>query len=116
MGKNKILRFNIETQGAPQVSNEYGEGVILYKYDDVVIAEIDMQSKWCEVSSTLTGDKFLGVFVNATKRSLHLLEGKDMEEETLINFPNFLGWRIYSAECCRYTLRLVFIKEKENGA
>jgi hypothetical protein len=100
--------FKINRQGEPIINNGY----IIEQNKIITAVEIDMRSKWCVVDCTTGGDHGIpGIWIDKTDRSLHLHKSK--KEVTIIEFPIFKGLDIFTAECCRYTLRVVFINMEE---
>jgi len=102
------LEIVIEQQGAPIVNHGY----ITRKYPDVATAYIDMRSKYCEHECTISGsDETCGICIGTNERSLYLDESKSREDSTMIKFPQFVGWNIFSVDSSRYTIAICFVKD-----
>ena len=77
--------------------------------------EIDMRSKRCEVMAETVDDDGAPVIWLESENALHLKKGHE-KEQTEVSFPDYKGWRIFSAHVCRYTFRVCFVRdEAPNG-
>ncbi len=101
------FKVEVSKQGAPIVNCEIPA---VYVNDGrILIAEIDMHSKWCDVCYS----RGTSIGIEATERALHLKEDVDREAFTEISFPNHSdGWYMFNVNLQRYTLRLVLVKEE----
>lgn len=99
------LEIKIVTQGAPVIN----AGSVYSKGADVVALEIDLHSKYCEVSAT-SGGEFPGIFIDANERSLELDKTKSVEESTFIEFPQYAGWNVWCSGIGRYTLSVCLVR------
>ena len=79
------VEIKIVTQGQPKVNHAY----IRAFSPKIAVVDIDMASKYCEVSAVWGGTD-IGVFIDATSESLYLLEVEG--ESTLVEFPQFAGY------------------------
>lgn len=102
--------MKITAQGTPIV-NVYG---VLLRGRDLMILEVDLHSKYCEVGATMSGDETHGpgIAISATRHSLHLSEEHKKKEPTFIEFPEFKGWNVWSATIARYTLAVSLYRIK----
>lgn len=100
--------MKVTTQGAPVPNQAYE----YFRGRWVRLVEIDMQSKYCEVMATGGGPNGPSVFLIAGTDSLHLDETKPRDAYTAIEFPEYKGWDIWTAEISRYSLRLVLTKDR----
>lgn len=108
-----MIKIKIEEQGKPQINTANGISII-YEDGKVILAEIDMVSKWCEVESTFTtSDGKIGFTVQSTNRSLNLLEeyNLDTTDAVIVFSDKTTGYDIYLIQCIRYTIRIVLIKK-----
>jgi len=99
----KEIKIKINSQGAPVVNN----AVIYYQNNKIVIIEVDMKSKWCQIDYT-TGINSIGI--GATDRSCWLDKTKDKESYTEISFPEFKEYETWTCSLNRYTLRICLVK------
>lgn len=102
----KSLQVRIDTQGAVDVNY----GVVYKKARNVVALEIDLYSKYCEVTciGTLVGP-VLGL--SAGKNSMHLKKGAHRDDTTYIELPEFVGWDVWSASISKYSLFVCLTRE-----
>lgn len=84
---------------------------INFQNEKVVLAEIDMTTKWCEISSTFSGnDGSLGFTIATTERSHPVKKDASMvDTEVLIEDYDSETWDIFCIDCSRYTIRIVLI-------
>jgi hypothetical protein len=88
------------TAGAPRVNC----AVVTCRSETVALIEIDMGSKRCVVDTVGGDPPFVGI--GATRGSLHLEKCTPRHAATLVEFPDFAGWQVWSAEASRYTVRV----------
>jgi hypothetical protein len=106
------VKLRISQQGAPLVQPS---AVVTHQYPDIVCLTIDMDSKWCEVSGFGDGLEGPDISIDATKRiktscgRLH----RSKKGSTVVQFPDHIGWSVFTAVCSRYTVRVVLTKDKE---
>ena len=89
-----------EEQGAPIVNVDNVS--IRKQCKDVVLLEVDLASKCCEVFTHSGKD----IFISANDFSSHLSENVEREKMTVISLVGYEGWEIFLAEIARYTLRI----------
>lgn len=92
------LPFKVVSQGQPGVCAAW----LIALYDDVALVSIVLNAKYCEPSmSTVseTGAPVLGV---------RFVEGSS---ETLVELPTFSGWSRWSMDVCKYTWRIVLVRQ-----
>ena len=104
----KNVEFKIALQGAPLVNHGTKRDL------ELALVELDMRTKYCEVAFVGDNDGTPEVGVQNSERSppSQSCLGHTPEDITLLAFPEYKGWRILSAECARYTVRLVFGRDK----
>lgn len=105
------VEFRILNSGQPRISSIAAE--VIAKGESIVALEIDMHSKYCEVGSmSVSIEDELALSVNAVRDRSVGLDLTQACEFTEICFPGYKSpdWRIFSADCCRYTLRVVLVK------
>lgn len=106
--KNAFGEYRVIRQGAPIINS----GNIIRKSKNIVLLEIDLKSKYCEVDCLFKDDEGnFGIHIGTTKHSIHLNTGVKKDEPTVIEFSNSNGWGIYLANISRYTLRICLIRE-----
>lgn len=99
----------IEEQGAPLI----GAGAHIAKRGEGIVAiHVDLNSKYCEPVMYLhSPDGCPSISIGANENSLHLLEGRDRYDATVIAFTDFPGWRIFATDCGRYTINVCLVKD-----
>lgn len=105
-----FIKCKILHQGAPVIN-----GASVREISKRIIAiEVDMKSKYCDIDSYEPGgdDEPCGLYIIANKESLNLNKKAKLNEPTYIQFPQFVGWSIFSANTSRYTVRVCLIKNK----
>jgi hypothetical protein len=100
-----LFKHEIVTQGAVRVN----QGHVFIKHDDIVCVYIDLHSKRASVNSTSSGS-IPCVHLEAVEETLHVDESKPRELLTVLKFPEYAGWDIFSAKVSRYTLSICLIK------
>lgn len=109
LNKGDVIRCAIKYKGAPIIN----EGYVREIGKNIVALEIDLKSKYCEVSCSFGGsDGTCGVYVNANKRSLHLNEKVKRDEPTAIEFTDFVGWDVFACGIGRYTLSVCLTRKE----
>lgn len=107
--KGAVIRCAIKHQGAPIINDGYVREI----GKNIVALEIDLRSKYCEVSFSFGGsDGTCGMYVNANERSLHLNEKVKRDEPTEIEFTDFVGWDVFACGIGRYTLSVCLIRKQ----
>jgi hypothetical protein len=103
----RLVGCVVTKQGGPILN----EGYVCAAGDNIAAIEIDMKSKRCEVmAESSTEDGAPVIWLDGTN-ALHLKKGHE-KEETEVAFPDYRGWRIFSANVCRYTFRLCFVRDE----
>jgi len=110
----KEIKIKIGRQGAPIVN----KGWIVAKSKNIVVAEIDMKSKYCKIGGYYTdygdGREYDSLFIEATDDALYLSKKCEEFDETKISFPKYEGWEIYCANIARYTLRVCLVRRERS--
>jgi len=104
------MNFKVIQQGKPAVNTAPPH--VTAQGENFIAFEIDMRSKWCEVDSICSdSDGMISVCIGTTDRSCNLNDSRECPW-TEIQFPdhNCNEWDIFTAQCSRYTLRVVLIK------
>lgn len=101
----------VTKQGGPIIN----EGYVSAAGENVVAIEIDMTSKRCEVMAESATEDGSPVIRLQGTNALHLKKGYE-KEETEVAFPDYKGWRIFSAHVCRYTFRVCFVRDEAANA
>lgn len=101
------MNIRIDQQGAPMLN---GHTAIHRSGKGIVALDIGMRSKHCIVGGTIGGDNDPpGVIIEAIEESLHLNESVPRDAMTVVSFPDYPNWRIWCAECSRYTLAVCLV-------
>lgn len=111
MAKSKKL-YRITRQGAPVINHAY----VLAEHDDVVVLDIDMRSRHCDVSCTGADGDVPLVLIEAYQHSSHLHKHKRWDEMTAISFPQHKGWLLLMATISKYTLHVCLWKDRGENA
>lgn len=102
-----VVRCVVTKQGGPILN----EGYVVASGENVSAIEIDMKSKRCEImAESATEDGAPVIWIEGTN-AIHLKKGHE-KEETEVAFPEYKGWRIFSAHVCRYTFRVCFVRDE----
>lgn len=109
----EFAKIKISHQGAIKVNRTFVDR----KSRNILTVELDMGSKYVEISSTGEDNYIPNICLCANKRSLYLKEKYrnkqiDKKEPTLISFSELIGWDIFCAETSKYTVRICFVKKK----
>jgi hypothetical protein len=88
--------------GAPVINSAW----VVYKTDQVILIEVDLQSKYCSVNIS-SGNS---VLINANEYSLHLDDSVDPDLDTWVEFPEAEGYSFFGHSSGRYTIQLTFFK------
>lgn len=101
------MKFTIEEQGAPVPNVAH----VIYQSHDCIGIELDMSSKYCELSAS-SGHS---VFIGASEHSLRLKEGVDRDRLTVVKFDLPEGkWDLsVGSRNGRYTLTFYYLRDKE---
>lgn len=95
----KDIQFSIKQQGKPAVNSAMER----LRQGSLVVIDIDMHSKYCNVAGT-SGNS---VFIEAREHALHLTEKDD--PLTWVEFPDYEGWSFVASSCGRYTITVVLM-------
>jgi hypothetical protein len=96
--------IKIVQQGAPVINSAW----VVYKTDQVILIEVDLTSKYCEVGASCGN----GVFIDPTEHSLYLDTFSDREAFTWVEFPEAKGYSFFGSSSGRYTVQLTFFKRE----
>lgn len=109
LNKGDVIRCTIKHKGAPIVNGGYVQEIC----KNIVALEIDLASKYCEVSCSFSSyDGTCGVYIDANERSLHLNEKVERDEMTVVEFTDFVGWDVFAWAIARYTLSVCLIRKQ----
>ena len=105
----KYVDIRIVERGAPVVDN----GIVYRKGKTVVALALNMRSKYCTVCAKCgISDGIPGIIIEATDESLHL-DNTKKGADTFIEFPEYKGWSVHSADGGRYTVSVCLVRDKE---
>jgi len=94
----------IETQGCLVVNRAY----VIGRGDNVVALNIDMKSKRGQIEGVAGSDKHHALIIARVEDTCD--EHPTAKGWTILSFPEFKGWRIWTATISRYTLAICLIK------
>jgi hypothetical protein len=106
----KTVKINIH-QGAPKVGCAY----LHRKSGGLATIEINMKSKYCYIAGTssmstkVPGEYVPGIDIDFNDCSLYV--DKRYRGGTMVEFPEFQGWSVWSADMGRYTGRICLVKD-----
>jgi hypothetical protein len=104
------MNLKVTKQGGPIVNLDTR---IIYQSEQVILTEIDMESKWCDITYVMSAnDGFLGFAVGETSRSIHLSKQCMSAEDTEVQITDYssLEWTIFNITCSRYTIRVTLFR------
>lgn len=107
MEEKPVVAIEIIHQGCVKVNGGY----IQEDSSNIACLYVDLGTKYAEIDATATYDERVDIFLSATELSMHLLEGKDEYDRTVVSFPEYKGWKLFAADIHRYTLAVCLIKE-----
>lgn len=102
------VELRISRQGAVRANH----ASVLRSSADIACVEVDLFTKYARVDSTENGegDRAPAVSLVAGEGSMHLDESAPRDSATVVEFPAYPGWELFSYEQpTRYTLKLVLI-------
>ena len=85
---------------------------VLQSSRNIALIEIDMASKYAELSATGESMGIPSIFFTANDATLH--DNKDSKKYTIVRLPKYEGWSIFCAECSRYTARITMHRVSPN--
>jgi hypothetical protein len=107
MKKGDKIKLEIPVQGAPIVNYAH----VCEVGENIVAIEIDMMSKYCEVDAFVGGSVGeCGIYIGTNSHSLKLNKNVVSSAPTLVEFPQFNGWHVFSAHIGRYNVSVCLIK------
>lgn len=100
----KPVAMRVLQQGAVRVNHAHAHR----SGDGVVAIYVDLASKRIEIDGTGSGDEDLPcLWLAAASDSLHLDESHPRTRQTVIEFPEYPDWQVFSAAVTgRYTIAL----------
>lgn len=92
------------------IANKDSIGIVRSKGSSCVLIEVDLVSKYAETAGFVAAwpNNLCGVFLTKNKETLYA--DKNRDDDTLILFKDFPGYRIFSASIFRYTLCAALVK------
>jgi hypothetical protein len=97
--------MKILEQGAPSVNC----ATIVYQNDNVILVELDMNSKYTKLTC-YSGNQF---YIGADENSLHLADGYGIGAETVVELDEIPDdFAVFSTQSSRYTISITFLKRK----
>lgn len=101
------VKTQIRMQGGPQLA----EARVVARYSTLAAVEVSLKTKHCEIALFWEDDKGPALALDCPEQYLPARRPRRKPKGlTLVSFPEFAGWAIFCAECCRYTLRICFVK------
>lgn len=99
----------VDQQGAPDMDHWY----LRYANDDVIIVDIDMRTKYCEI--TAVGNGMLMVGCKDCALYLHRMFEDDPKALTILRLAEpYAHWEYAASSCARYTITAVFHRRYES--
>jgi len=106
------MKLKIINQGTPIINLD--TIYVNYQNEQVILVELDMQSKWCEIAYTSSSDDgFLGFAISETKRSTQLSKQPMKETEVQLVDCSSSEWTIFNITCVRYTIRITLLRKEK---
>lgn len=104
----KTIKIRRIEQGAPRVNTAF----IAAKDRKMIAIHVDLRSKHCEAHAMSTDkNETPCISITATECSINLQPGKDKDDDTIISFPEFKGYKAFAAGWAgKYTINVVLIK------
>ncbi len=100
--------LKITLQGQPIINS----ATVVFENKDVVLIEIDMKTKWCQILSygagVYNGSQYPTICIETTPRSVHC--GSSAIALTEIYFIGCSGFDVWCADMARYSGMLVRYK------
>ena len=111
MNEPKPVALRIVNQGAVLVNS----ACIWREADDIVCIYVDLSSKRAEVVCTGSSPIYPpSVYLGANEETLHLDEEKPRDAIAIIEFPDYIGWRVFATSGpVRYTLGVVLVRDTD---
>lgn len=75
----------------------------------IVLLNIDCKSKYCDIDYFYNDDDYPGIGITASANSLYL-DKRYQSDTTVVTFPQYAGWRVFSATCTRYTCYVTLLR------
>jgi len=101
------LNLVVVSKGAPRVETQVAH--VRYKSDKVVMAEVDLRTKWCQVTGIGPDNE---VHLEVTDRSTNFRKNADLDVPTVIKITGLEEHALWAVEVQRYILKLVYYKER----
>lgn len=101
---HKPLKYELVRQGTPLLKEAY----IMAESNSVVAIQINMRSKRCRVYAWGSDENSMpNILIDSTEESLHL--HPENKGDTIIEFPQYKGWEVWSATIAKYSLYLCLV-------
>lgn len=102
----KEIVMTVFHQGAVIVN----DAAIMRDYGDCILVTVDMKSMFVKVGCTSSGNASgPSVGLHAYEDTMRLDESKDHDEQTIIEFPEYVGWNVFSYYSSGDTLDLTLL-------
>jgi len=74
---------------------------------------VDLHSKYCSASNNYSNEgEAPEISIEANQNSIHLLDGGSSNEDTIISFPQFKGYKVFAVESSgKYSINVCLFKE-----
>lgn len=103
------VRTLVTRQGAVRIREN--SAYICWQWPTIVAIYVDLESKHAEYLGDIYEDgEPPTICLDDNEETLHIDESKE-GESTLISFPDFVGWTVFSAHVSSYTLSIVLVKQ-----
>ena len=105
----KTTTLRIVSQGAARVS---GLVAVVAKTRKLVALDVPMESKYCRVNASI-GNGEPGISICTTDESYNLNTDFERYEDTIISFPEYIGWEHFADNSGRYDIQVCLIKKSK---
>jgi hypothetical protein len=107
MEERKNIMMTVFHQGAVIVN----DATILRDYGDCLLVSVDLKSTYAKVEGVGYGGNLSvpSVHFTTTEYTIKLNESKDREVHTIIEFPECVGWRVFSYWLSKNNLALTLV-------
>lgn len=79
--------------------------------DDIHLIELDLHSKYANIDAIIGGDGEPGISLSADGNTLHVDQSRAPGLSTVVYFPQYKGWSIYSASAARYSVSICMVRD-----
>lgn len=106
-------RVQTVSKGGPRVDDH---ALYYHRSEDAVLLEVDLDSKWCEISWTEQDDQgapAIGISLTERSKGCGSTNPELEDRSTVISFPEYPAWDLFTYGLSRYTLRACLVRQSE---